>query len=286
MRSFKQHLEEKFKKLDFDDSYWFIPNRVYEHVDIDVKIHKLYQHLHRLRKIRFDQEEIEMMMYYYYIRETWLVETASKMDSLDIICMLKERQLDNTKVREFQKLVNLERACNLFLHNNKVSHFSVSLAKQVHKIIGKNIIDNSGSYRRINVCATKCSVIYCSYEQIEERMNILFEFIYNEKMKLLEHNKDEMLFKRAVLLGAFFFSEFLLIHPFTNGNGRTIRILTTILLEDIIYIPFSLYYDDSREMYLKVLDARNDPDTPPSAIALYMLLCIEKWLGEYQYLTC
>ena len=77
--------------------------------------------------------------------------------------------------------------------------------------------------------------------------------------------------EHAFLLGALFFSEYLLIHPFANGNGRSARILLNLLLCDITTVPFSLYISD-RKQYIDVLEERND-GSPPQALATYVLYC-------------
>ncbi|MGY6562193.1 MAG: Fic family protein [Luteibaculaceae bacterium] len=51
---------------------------------------------------------------------------------------------------------------------------------------------------------------------------------------------------------AFAHYEFIRIHPFNNGNGRTGRILMNIVALKFGYKPLELYYreDDSRKVYI------------------------------------
>jgi hypothetical protein len=72
-----------------------------------------------------------------------------------------------------------------------------------------------------------------------------------------------------------FFSEFLLIHSFSDGNGRVARLLTNHILRGTVFVPFSIFYT-SRELYLRVLEDRNDQSQPPLSLAYYMLLCARK----------
>ena len=82
--------------------------------------------------------------------------------------------------------------------------------------------------------------------------------------------------KLQFLVGVLLFSEFLLIHPFADGNGRTARLLTNFILRGTTFVPLSLYNKD-RELYLKVLEDRSlERTSPPTALAFNMLLCARK----------
>ena len=61
--------------------------------------------------------------------------------------------------------------------------------------------------------------------------------------------------RRELFLGALFFSELLLIHPFSDDNGRTARLLTAHLLRSTSSVPLSMHYR-SRQLYLDVVEER------------------------------
>jgi len=88
--------------------------------------------------------------------------------------------------------------------------------------------------------------------------------------------------KHMISLGTIFFSEFLLIHPFINGNGRTARLLLNFVMKDYSVVPFSLY--SSRESYIEVLEHRNDGNAP-HLLAHYILKSICATLSKYTHLT-
>ena len=86
-----------------------------------------------------------------------------------------------------------------------------------------------------------------------------------------------------IRLGSLFFSEFLLIHPFSNGNGRTARLLLSAFLKFEMVIPFSMYIS-KREEYIEVLEKRNNL-SPPSALAHYVLLTCNRTAAQVNWLT-
>jgi fido (protein-threonine AMPylation protein) len=53
---------------------------------------------------------------------------------------------------------------------------------------------------------------------------------------------------KMIALAALFFCEFLKIHPFINGNGRTVRLLLSWLIRDETGVPVSLM--TCREKYM------------------------------------
>lgn len=100
---------------------------------------------------------------------------------------------------------------------------------------------------------------------LKKSLNNLFEwtrYTYNNLKSLSD----------KILLSSLFFYEFLDIHPFSNGNGRTARILLNLLLQNDMSIPFSLYLrcdNKGRDDYLQVIESCYY--NSPSELASYIL---------------
>jgi len=77
----------------------------------------------------------------------------------------------------------------------------------------------------------------------------------------------------CVKIGAMFFTIFLDIHPFSNGNGRISRLLLSLILSYSCIVPVSLYQcTKCRDFYLNCLrESRTNSILRPSALSAYIL---------------
>jgi fido (protein-threonine AMPylation protein) len=127
------------------------------------------------------------------------------------------------------------------------------------------------------------SVIYAQPSSIEPRLYALFEFANAQKREQHLHpSMPRWMF--MLRLGALFYSEFLLIHPFSDGNGRTARILFSAFIRDDIPFPVSLYSHGGRDEYLAALVQRND-HTAPIAFASYVVNACNRTAGIINWLA-
>ena len=118
--------------------------------------------------------------------------------------------------------------CNFIISKNEISH---AIFKKIHQLVGSNLIPNCWEYRTKKMMASGSNVIYSMpYTIGDERMVELFQFIHKHL-----HSIPLELDSR---LGSFFFYEFLLIHPLSNGNGKTARLLLTAFLT----LVFDVYW--------------------------------------------
>jgi fido (protein-threonine AMPylation protein) len=157
---------------------------------------------------------------------------------------------------------------------DKVCEFSVVLAIQIHQIVGEK---SCGQYRTSNVRVLDSSIVFCPYSKIASRMDDLFLFV-KQIHSSLDADKNYFIFiRKTFLLMALFLSEFLQIHPFSDGNSKVAQMLINFLFENITRIPITFYFTE-QELYKKVLELRND-GSPPKALATYLLVYVEKWFS-------
>ncbi|CAG8593225.1 16169_t:CDS:1 [Cetraspora pellucida] len=164
---------------------------------------------------------------------------------------------------------------SIFFPELSINEFTPKLAINIHKEIGKGIIENVGEYRKKLTMVAEDNFIYMSPGLIEESMNKLFKST-REKFE-----KEELELEDVVKYGACFFSKFLLIHPFMNGNGWVARILLSYILSKYTIVPLSLYSGvKTRDIYLQCLREAQwyKKSNEPSALARYILECIYKTL--------
>jgi fido (protein-threonine AMPylation protein) len=77
--------------------------------------------------------------------------------------------------------------------------------------------------------------------------------------------------KLHLRVSTLFFSEFLKIHPFSNGNGRTARLLVNRLMMHVSVVPISLFLDRQRVTYLKLLGSAQWEANPVGLAAMFLL---------------
>jgi Fic family protein len=114
--------------------------------------------------------------------------------------------------------------------------------KSIHQLILKNIDDtNAGKYRTINVTISGAKHTPPDYLQLNDLMeNLITRYkSWNNKHPI----------EQAALLH----SEFVKIHPFTDGNGRTSRLLMNLVLMQNGY-PAAVLPVEKRLEYYNALD--------------------------------
>ena len=151
---------------------------------------------------------------------------------------------------------------------DKLSEYSI---KQIHSLILKNIDDeNKGKYRTTNVIISGAEHKPPQSFEVQSKMQ---EFIkkYNENITKLH----------PIELASFVHIEFVKIHPFIDGNGRTSRLLMNLELIKAGFPPVVIELEDRLEYY-KALDiAHTENDYKP--FLELMKKVIEKSFEPYFY---
>jgi fido (protein-threonine AMPylation protein) len=246
---------------------------------------------HSIQNYESIKEEIVELLAANYVREVWLSEFPSdgvKINTVEIADAVVEGRSkpDEIDDRTWIKLENIHLAVRRYIIDRPLSStselLSVDFIKDVHATVGgNNLVPNCGSFRTKNVTASQSSVIYAQYPTIRERLGALVSFLNEAGQAAPTDPNPRLLY--MIRLGSFFFSEFLLIHPFDNGNGRTARILLNIVLRQSVVVPFSLYVQ-GREQYIEVLEKRNNR-SPPSALATFVLLACNTCAATINWLA-
>jgi Fic family protein len=142
---------------------------------------------------------------------------------------------------EYNEVIN-SRECMNFVKSYK-GDLNKGFLLKVHKILTKNTrVKIVGKYRNHNVIITGSEHIPPSYKEIEKLMKSFFVWYNNNKNKFHP-------FELACLVH----TKFVRIHPFSDGNGRTARILSNFILFKKDYPMFFIENKDRREYY-KVLE--------------------------------
>ncbi|MFA7070468.1 MAG: Fic family protein, partial [Sulfurimonas sp.] len=155
----------------------------------------------------------------------------------------------------------------------KEDRLSLHSIKQIHSLILKNIDDeNRGKYRTTNVIISGAEHKPPQSFEVQNKMQ---EFIkkYNEK-------RDKL---HPIALASFVHIEFVKIHPFVDGNGRTSRLLMNLELIKAGFPPVVIELEDRLEYY-KALDiAHTKNDYKPFLKLLKKV--VEKSFEPYFYIV-
>lgn len=115
--------------------------------------------------------------------------------------------------------------------------------RNLHQIILKDIDNsNAGKYRTENVLISGAKHIPPDYLIVSEQMQ-----------KLVYENKREWIRYHPVVQAALMHGEFVKIHPFIDGNGRTARLLLNLVLMSNGYPPIVIK-KENRLSYYEALD--------------------------------
>ncbi|MCB9481011.1 MAG: Fic family protein [Desulfobacteraceae bacterium] len=147
-------------------------------------------------------------------------------------------------IREHFEVINHREAIffveDLVKKNEPLSQWQI---KSIHQLILKNIDDkNAGSYRKNNVIISGASHVPPDFTQVPDLMESFIETYKNNFIKL-----------HPVEKAARVHVDFVKIHPFIDGNGRTARLLMNLELMKSGFPPVILPVE-KRLTYYEFLD--------------------------------
>ena len=92
-------------------------------------------------------------------------------------------------------------------------------------------------------------------------LQLMYQFIDNLNFKIKNASYKE----EQIICLVYAHYEFISIHPFNNGNGRTGRILMNLIALKFGYKPLELYYRqrDSRKNYIDAMKSADKGDFEP-----------------------
>ena len=138
-------------------------------------------------------------------------------------------------------------AAELFVFElDSETEISTQLLLEIHRIAFSELYDWAGSWR-----TTTVTVGQFTPPEPTNVLQLMYQFVDNLNYKI--NNASNQHDHIACLTYAHY--EFIRIHPFNNGNGRTGRILMNIVALKFGYKPIELYHreGDSRRTYIEAM---------------------------------
>ena len=169
--------------------------------------------------------------------------------------------------KDIQEVKNAYKAYEMMM---EVDPYSIKDLKKIHGVMTFLTVDESGEFRSGDegvfdgdICIHVCPKL----EMVSPLMQQLFDWMKQNKNKI-----------HPLILSSVFHYEFVFIHPFSDGNGRTARLWQNILLanfENIFeYVPIETQIKEYQEEYYKAINNCNIKGTSTKFIE-FMLKMIE-----------
>ena len=173
---------------------------------------------------------------------------------------LENNQTVSDGIKEIQ---NIEKAMAFIEDNVKEYPINRAFIGEIHKMIVDGLSPDKegdrtpGVYRKSNVKIAKSTHIPLDWITVEENMNELIDFINSEDSP-----------KYDLLKVAIAHHRFVWIHPFGNGNGRTVRLFTYAMLIRLgfnvgtgrILNPTAVFCSNRNEYYQQLSNADTGTD--------------------------
>ena len=121
---------------------------------------------------------------------------------------------DNKKLEEIERKIVLAKLYEL-RQNNRIGDFDVNHFVGIHKFLFEDIYPFAGLFRTENIA--KGNFSFAEWEYIEDELKRILDQLKEENY--LQNLDREMFIKRL----SYYMEELNVLHPFREGNGRTIR---------------------------------------------------------------
>ena len=175
--------------------------------------------------------------------------------------------------KEIQEVKNAYKAYEMIKETNP---YSIKDLLKIHGVMTFLTVEKSGVFRKgeEGVFDENNNFIFIAPkpEFVEPLMNDLFNW--------MKESKNEI---HPLILSSIFHYEFVFIHPFSDGNGRTARLWQNIILskwkEIFEYVPIESQIKKYQEKYYKVIDSCNNTGNSNEFIE-FMLNMIDKELDN------
>lgn len=182
---------------------------------------------------------------------------GSALSDEDVERLIRGLSMQKFKDRDKQEVQGYYEILNNVFESYKSIPFSESTVKFFHSELLKysdKDVDHRGKYKtsenKVGMVGSTGEVTQILFDTTEAWLTP------KEMLELVEWTQEELIRKEfhPLLIIANFIVEFLLIHPFTDGNGRLSRILTNLLMlqngyEYVAYISQEKLIEDNKPEY-------------------------------------
>ena len=225
----------------------------------------------------------------FFVSECWLEEPVigdsstlcgpwdSSNDCLEAVRKVFKKSSELKQNELAKQIFSTRRACDEYFEQqtiaaegSKMSDEGTILDEQVildiHSILTGGVEKSSF---RTTPSTNDLGMMYLDATLIKDYLAALLDFVKCEAKKTSS-------LKDRLLLSVLFFERFLWVHPFGEGNGRTARLLMSLILCPYVKtLPLPLFLRavaNPRDFYIHSI--RANPRKPPVCLAYYVLSCL------------
>jgi Fic family protein len=160
---------------------------------------------------------------------------GNRMELTDVRRILKNSK-KNIKDTE-REILNYNNALKYLNDCIKQKNINLNnrLILKIHRLVTDKLLVGNGKYRKDTVVVNNPltnEIVYLppDFKDVKSLMDALLSFVKKKKVNI-----------DPLLLAGIFHKQFVLIHPFMDGNGRTCRLLTKVLLAELGLDTFELF---------------------------------------------
>lgn len=238
-----------------------------------------------LKKVSDIMEKVGKLDSYANLDKTPYLRKQTKINSIHSSLAIENNKLSLNQVKdvingklvigEQKDIQEVKNAYKAYEMLKDINPYSIEELKRVHGVMTFLTVENSGEFRNGPegvFDGDNCIFVCPPEEMVNPLMNDLFEW--------LNTNKDII---HPLILSSIFHYEFVFIHPFSDGNGRMIRLWQNSILyqwKDIFeYLPIESKIHKYQDEYYKSI-ATCHKNGNSNAFIEFILKMIDETLDE------
>ena len=244
---------------------------------VTARIDKLHERVYEMRTVGRLSEDVLNRIRKYFRIKTIYHSNAIEGNTLDVGETRQVVEVGLTiagkPLKDQAEAKNLGEAVDFLEDLAKDPSESISLhdVRQIHQLILRGIDnDNAGAIRTIEVAISGSDFRPPEPHNVAPQMNDLFDWLESATENPLQN---------VIQTAAAFHAWFAQIHPFVDGNGRTARIVTNLLLMRAHY-PIAVITREDRIRYYEALEESQGSDL--TSFIVLLLETVEETLEEYE----
>lgn len=215
-----------------------------------------------------------------------ILRKQNRIKSIHSSCAIEANSLSFDQVQDVinginvvgpqKDIIEVQNAIEAYEEIENVNPFDEEELKRIHFIFGKNVVKNPGKYRSGNEGVS------------DENGNIVFvapqpNLVPIHMSNLFAWMKKEFKTVNPLILSSVFHYEFIFIHPFSDGNGRTVRFWQNAILgkwKPIFYwLPIENKIQQYQEDYYKAI-SMSHLNGESTAFIVFMLKMIDQTFSD------